>query len=242
VGRRATTDPVWTFRLLLGLVAVAAIVADVAGWLGPAADPAPGETAVEWRLDSVEAIGGHAATRLGAPRVVETPIGRVVEFDGVADALVLDVNPLAGLARFTLEVLFEPAPDGPPEQRFLHVQEAGSERRVMVETRLSEGTWSLDTFLRGGEASLALLDREKAHRAGVWHVAALTYDGREMAHYVNGARELAGDVAFEALGPGTTSIGARLNRVHWFKGRIHTIRITPRVLRGDELLRVPRTR
>jgi hypothetical protein len=33
--------------------------------------------------------------------VIETPAGRAVEFDGVDDALVVDVHPLAGAETFT---------------------------------------------------------------------------------------------------------------------------------------------
>jgi hypothetical protein len=234
------TDAIWKMRLALGAVVVVMVVADGAGWFRASSEPETGGAAVEWRLDNLDTIGARRVTRLGDPKVVDTPAGKAVEFDGASDALVLDVNPLAGLSRFTVEVLFHPASDGAPEQRFLHFQEAGGESRVMVETRLLPGgTWYLDTFLRGRGASLALIDREKTHATDAWHAVALTYDGREMAHYVNGVRELSGEVAFEALGPGRTSIGARLNRVHWFKGRMHSIRVTPRVLAADELLGVP---
>jgi hypothetical protein len=237
-----STSPVldmWHLRLAAGTLVAALVVADMTGWVPMAPVRATDRVAVEWRIDNVEAIGGHRAIRLGAPQVVETPLGPAVAFDGAGDALVVETNPLAGLAQFTLEVVFAPAADGLPEQRFLHFQEAGTEHRVMVETRLLEGRrWSLDTFLRGPRGSLPLLDRERAHPTGTWHVAALTYDGREMAHYVNGVRELSGEVAFDPLGEGTTSIGARLNRVSWFKGAIHSIRITPSARTSGEFLTV----
>ena len=41
-----------------------------------------------------------------------------------------------------------------------------------------------------------------------------------MTHYVDGVRELPGDVAFPPLGGGQTSIGVRQNLVSFFKGRI----------------------
>jgi acetyl esterase/lipase len=103
------------------------------------------------------------------------------------------------------------------------------------------GAWALDTYLRAGETGLTLLDRGRTHPAGQWHTAALTYDGRSMTHYVDGARELAGEVAFPPLRDGRTSIGVRQNRVSWFKGRIHTIRISPEALPSERLLRPPAT-
>jgi len=102
-----------------------------------------------WDVNNLKAVAGHAVTVIGAPKVVATPAGPVVEFNGATDGLLLDVNPIEGLARFTVEVLFEPAPDGPEEQRFLHISEHGSDRRLMLETRmLPDRTWAFDTYLR----------------------------------------------------------------------------------------------
>ncbi|HSL23668.1 MAG TPA: family 43 glycosylhydrolase [Vicinamibacterales bacterium] len=183
---------------------------------------------IVWTIDSLSTIGGHAVTVVGAPRVVDTPVGRAVEFNGSSDGLLLDVNPLQGLGRFTIEVLFEPFPDGPEEQRFLHFEETGSASRALIELRrLPDGAWTLDTFLRHGAASLTLIDRSRTHPAGGWHVASLTFDGRAMTHAVDGNTEARGEVAFKPLGAGRTSIGMRQNRVSWFKGRIRQVRITP---------------
>ena len=184
-----------------------------------------------WKLDSLSSIGGHPVTVAGAPRVVETPQGRAIEFNGATDGLFLEANPLQGLAQFTLEVVFEPAADGNEEQRFVHVEESGTGNRALVELRrLPDATWALDTFLRHGDASLTLLDRTRTHPAASWHVATLVFDGRTMSHYVDGVREGGGAVAFQPLGEGRTSIGVRLNRVSWFKGRIREVRVTPAVV------------
>ena len=158
---------------------------------------------VVWTLDNLARIGGHAVTVIGTPRVVSTPVGKAVEFNGATDGFTLDVNPIEGLAQFTVEALFEPAPDGPEEQRFLHVSETGSERRLMMETRiLPDRTWCLDTYLRMEAPGLTLLDRAKTHPAGRWHAASLTYDGKTMTSYVDGVRELSGEVVFEPLKAG----------------------------------------
>jgi hypothetical protein len=212
---------------------------------GPAADAVgvPREvptTAVVWTLDSVTTVGGHKASVAGDPRVVETEIGPAIEFDGVGDGLFLDVNPLQGLERFTIEVIFHPEPGGTEEQRFVHFEEAGTGNRALIELRSIPGTrWTLDTFLRHGQASLTLIDPRLQHTSAEWHVAALTYDGRTMRHYVDGVPEATGEVAFVPLASGRTSIGVRQNKVSWFKGRIRRIRISAAALPATELLRVP---
>jgi acetyl esterase/lipase len=181
-----------------------------------------------WRVDNLGRIGGHAVTVIGAPRVVRTDIGTAVEFNGSSDGLVIDANPIAGLQHFTIDVVFQPAADGPEEQRFLHIEESGSGNRALVELRMNPGgAWSLDTYLRTGETGVTLLDRALTHPAARWHVATLVYDGKTMTHYIDGERELSGNIAFAPLKEGRTSIGVRQNRVSWFKGRIHSIRFTP---------------
>jgi hypothetical protein len=201
-------------------------------------------TMADWPLDNLQSIGGHAVTVLGAPRVVQTSAGAALEFNGSTDGIFLDVNPLVGLRQFTIEVLFEPAPDGPPEQRFLHFEEEGGARRALMETRmLPAGRWALDTFLLDGKQGLTLLVRELDHPAGEWHTAALVYDGREMSHYVDGVREVAvaDRITFGPMVSGRTSIGVRQNKVYWFKGRLARVRITEGVLTPDRFIRRPGT-
>ena len=225
-----------------GACAVLALAAPGLAMVRPQA-PAPiASTAapIVWTVDNLTRIGGHTVTVVGAPRVVDAPGGRAVAFDGARDGLILDANPLAGLARFTVEVVFEPASDGGEEQRFVHFEEAGSGNRALIELRLAAATWSLDTYLRHGEIGLTLLDRSITHPAAGWHAVALTYDGKTMAHFVNRRRELAGDVAFKTIGAGKTSIGVRQNLVSFFKGRIRVIRVTPDVLAPAAMLEPPR--
>ena len=203
-------------------------------------DAAGQRTAVVWRIDNVRQIAGHPVTIIGQPRPVDTDIGRAVAFDGRGDGLVLDVNLLAGLVRFTVEVVFQPAPGGAEEQRFLHFEEPATGHRALIELRQRpDSRWSLDTYLRSGETGLTLLDRQRTHPAGGWHVAALTFDGRTMTHFVNRERELTGQISFPPLGMGKTSIGVRQNRVSWFKGLIHSIRVTPESLPAERLMAVP---
>jgi hypothetical protein len=217
------------FVLAAGVAATAAAAA--------AQRPPANPVVADWRLDDLRSIGGHEVTIVGAPHVVRTSVGPAMEFDGVDDGILLDANPLTGMERFTIEVLFEPAPDGPAEQRFLHFEEAGGTRRALMETRmLAGGRWALDTFLKNGELAVTLLDRFQPHAAGEWHTAALVYDGRDMSHYVDGVREMAARIAFGAMTDGRTSIGVRQNRVYWFKGRIARVRITAAALEPAEFI------
>ncbi|HEX7486668.1 MAG TPA: LamG-like jellyroll fold domain-containing protein [Vicinamibacterales bacterium] len=207
--------------------------------VGTPAGPAVARPIV-WQIDNLSKIGGRPVKAVGTPQVIDTDIGPAVEFNGTTDGLFVDVNPIVGLKRFTVEVLLQPATEGPEEQRFLHLSEVGSENRLMMETRLLPGAvWSLDTFLRSGESSRTLLDRAVTHPAGQWYVASLVYDGQTMAHYVNGVRELSGPVEFAAMAGGQTSIGVRQNLVSWYKGRVRAIRVTPEALSPDRMMKVP---
>jgi len=191
-----------------------------------------------WTLDNLSSIGGHPVTVVGTPRVVETEVGRAVAFNGSTDGLFLDVNPIAGQSRFTIEALFEPDSDGPAEQRFLHLQETSSSSRAMMETRiLPDRTWCLDTYLRHDPSMLTLIDRQKTHAADRWHTVALVYDGATMAHFVDGVREAEGRLAFVPIGAGRTSIGVRQNLTYWFKGKIRLVRVSPEALPAEKLLK-----
>jgi len=193
----------------------------------------PVDTSVTWQFDRLESIGGHAAKLEGAPRAGDGAI----EFDGVDDAIFLETHPLAGAAQFTWEVIFRPASGGRAEQRFFHLQETGSENRLLFETRLINGQWCLDTFARTNTGSKALLDRTKLHALDQWHHVAAVYDGRTLRHYVNGVLQGEADVALAPQGPGRTSIGVRINRVDYFKGAVRTARFSRRALAPGEFLR-----
>src|SRR5437762_14220728 len=67
-----------------------------------------GAESESWIFDRLDRIGGHPTTILGNPRVVDTAMGKAIEFDGVEAALVVDVHPLAGAAAFTWEAIFRP--------------------------------------------------------------------------------------------------------------------------------------
>jgi hypothetical protein len=192
-----------------------------------------------WVVDNLKSVGGNAVSVEGSPRVVDTDKGRAVAFNGASDGIVLDVNPVEGMTSFTIEALFRPDADGAPEQRFFHIQESDRENRVLLETRVpaGKGTWYGDTYIHIGKKGTALNDPKLTHPTAAWHTLALVFDGKRMAQYVDGVKELAGGVAFQPMGRGRTSIGMRINKVHWFKGVVREVRISPRALAPEELLR-----
>ena len=199
-----------------------------------AADTA--DSATIWRLDRTDQVGGHPVTTEGAPQVVTHAGESSIHFNGTSDGIFLPVNPLEGLTDFTIEALFNPDADGPTEQRFIHVSDqAGS--RALLEIRLAADGWSLDTFLLSGQSqrNCALLDRTKLHPANRWTWVALVYAHGHMAHYINGAKELEGEVTLAPMTAGQISLGVRQNKVYWFKGSIREVRIHPSALNEGSL-------
>ena len=193
--------------------------------------------AVEWVLADLNGPGAVGVTKAGEPRQIDSPYGKAVEFDGKGDALFLDTNPLLHLHQFTIEIVFRPDPNAPVEQRFLQMGEVNGER-MMMETRVTpEDQWYFDAFIRSGDSSRTLVDNTKLHPTGTWHHAAFVVDRGAMETYVDGKRELEGGVQFTPFTKGTTSIGVRMNRLYWFKGAIHKIKITPKKLGPSDFLK-----
>jgi len=195
------------------------------------AAPVSGET---WQLNSLDAIGGHKASVEGHPHLMDGAIS----FNGKEDAIFLDVHPLAGVRQFTWEAIFRPAADGAPAQRFFHLQENDTDNRMLFETRIVEGKWCLDSYVKSGEASATLLDMKKLHSLGEWHHVAAVCDGRELRNYVDGVQQGAAPIAFVPHKQGRTSLGVRINRVDYFKGEIRTARMTAEPLSPSSFLSV----
>lgn len=197
-----------------------------------------------WTFDKLDRIGGHPTTILGHPRIVDTPLGKAVEFNGVDDALFIDVHPLAGAETYTWEAIFRPD-GGEREQRWFHLQEqdpktgADTDTRMLFEIRAVEGGWYLDSFNLSGPVQKALMNRTSLHPIGAWYHVASVYDGHEFRNYVNGVQEGSAQIHFAPQGPGHTSVGVRINKVFYFKGAVRMARFTRRPLAVDEFLKVP---
>jgi hypothetical protein len=202
---------------------------------------APGDSrqkAVLWNMDRLDVIGGYKVTPAGSPRLIDTPNGKAIEFDGTGDGLFVDANPLVGLTVFTAEIIFQPYAGGPAEQRFFHLQEDGSENRLLFETRLiSDNRWFLDTFIKSGPGNFTLFAEASPHPIGPWYHAAVVVDNNTMRHYVNGVEELSTKIQFQPQVKGRSSIGVRINKVSWYKGAIRQIRITPAALAPTQFLK-----
>ncbi len=184
----------------------------------------------EWKFDRLDRLGRHATRVEGNPKLVDGGIA----FDGVKDALFLDVHPLAGAKEFSWELVFRPARGGNPEQRCFHLTENGSTHRMLFETRLIGEQWCLDSFAASATGQKALMDRAKLHSLDAWHHVAMVYDGREFRHYVDHKLELSAEVALAPQGEGKSSVGVRYNKVDYFKGTMRLARFHKRALRVGE--------
>ena len=218
--------------LILGLAAGAIVLAQ-------------SETGSEtWTFDRLDSINGYAVSLLGEPRVVETPLGKAVQFDGEDDAMYVANHPLAGASEFTWEAIFRPD-GGAVEQRWFHLSEqdpatgADTENRMLFEIRVAGDQWYLDSFVNSGDVGKALMNRQALHPLGQWHHVASVYDGREFRNYVNGVQEGSAEVHFAPQGNGRSSVGVRINKVNYFKGAVRLARFSRRALAPKDFLRVP---
>lgn len=207
--------------------------------VGVAAARLAGQSGSEvWTFDRLDRIGGHPTTVLGNPRVVDTPVGKAIEFDGVDDALFVDVHPLAGATVFTWEAIFRPD-GGNRAQRWFHLQESGSDNRMLFEVRVVGDRWFLDSYNFSTTGEATLMNKGSLHPVGQWYHVAAVYDGKVFSNYVNGVRDGAKEVALAPQGPGRTSMGVRINLVDYFKGAIHASRFSRRALSPAEFMRPP---
>jgi len=206
------------------LLALAATTAPVA-WAGTRQQ--------KWKFNSLGKVGGHAVRAHGAPQLIKSPVGPAVLFDGQDDVLLIDAHPLAGAATFTAELIFRPD-GGAFEQRLLHLESAESPRaapgkgstRMLIEIRVVEDSWYLDAFMVGAGYRATMMAPDKLFTVGRWYHAAATYDGQTFRSYVNGVLQMEMATPFSPQGPGSTSVGARMNQVSHFKGAIHEARFT----------------
>ena len=209
---------------------------------------------VLWTFDRLEDIGGVKTTVEGNPKIVETPFGRAIEFDGVDDGVWIEKHPLAGATMFTFEAIFRPD-GGAREQRWLHLAERDpksgllasadnpttgqdANARFLFEIRVVENSWYLDALVSGPGYNRALMARDKLHPVGQWYHVAQTYDGKMFRSYVNGVPQGEAEIAFTPQGEGVSSLGTRINRRTYFKGAIRQARFTPRALTPDQFLKL----
>ena len=190
---------------------------------------------VEWTISDL--MNRQDAEISGDPKIITSPYGEAVWFDGEDDAIFLDDQPLEGLSEFTIEVVMRPDSGGRFEQRFLHFGEVSGDR-VLLELRAKSSHWYFDAYIQSDDSKLALIDSTLLHPLNAWHHVAYVVDQGDLATFINGRKELTGQVDKTITGSGATSIGVRLNRVHWYKGSIYKIKLTPRALAPQDFIKL----
>ncbi len=189
-----------------------------------------------WTFDRLSDIGGFRTTVEGAPRLIDSPWGQAVWFDGAGDALFIDNHPLAGARTFTFEALFRPD-GGAFEQRWFHLESDPApdapEARMLFEVRVVEQGWYLDIFALGPGYRQPLIFPDRIHPLGQWSHVAQTFDGATYRAYVNGVLQGEAPLAFKPQGPGRASVGIRINRAYPFRGAVRQGRFTPAALPPD---------
>jgi Concanavalin A-like lectin/glucanases superfamily len=204
-----------------------------------------GQSTEVWRFDKTSALGSHPAKALGHPQLIDTPVGKAVQFNGVNDALFVGVHPLAGTQTWTWEVIFRPDADGAAAQRFFHLSVLDPatgkdlDDRLLFEIRILNGQWCLDSFAMAGGHSKTLLNCEKLHPLGRWYRVTAVYNGKTLKNYVGDELQGEGDVELVPQRPGHSSVGVRINLKDYFKGAIFEARFTRRSLAEQEFLKMP---
>jgi hypothetical protein len=203
------------------------------------------EAAEVWLFNQTSAIGGYATQVLGHPVVIETPLGKAIQFNGVDDALFVAQHPLAGAKTWTWEVIFRPDEDGAAAQRFFHLSVLDPatgkdiDDRLLFEIRIVKGQWCLDSFATAGGQSKTLLNCDKLHTLGKWYRVTAVYDGTTLRNYVGDELQGEGAVHLVPQRPGHSSVGVRINLKDHFKGAIYEARFTQRALTPGEFLKMP---
>lgn len=163
----------------------------------------------------------------GNPKIVNSPYGKAVYFNGVDDAFFLNEMPLKDMEEFTVEMIFNPEVNSPFEQRVVHMGEI-SGNRMLLEIRVVDNSWYFDGFVASGENKLALINEKLIHPLGQWYHVALVVTENSLSTYVNGELELTESFSFNSIQTGQSSVGVRLNQRSWFKGSIYKIKVTPK--------------
>ena len=210
---------------------------------------------VVWQFDRLDKIGGFPAHVDGQPKVITTPAGKAVLFDGVHDGLFIDKHPLAGFSQFTFQALVRPD-GGDPAQRWFHLAEtdpktgldattdpnnptADKNSRFTFELRVDGDRCYFESFTHGPGYQAALIDKTKTYPLGQWYVVTQTFDGQIYRSFVIGVLEKEAPIAYVPQGPGHSSVGVRINHVSYFKGAVMRAHFAPRALASSEFMKVP---
>lgn len=159
----------------------------------------------------------------GRPTADDT--AHTVEFDGRGDALILPDVRLGGRGwPFRVRVSLCPDAGGSTEQRFLHIQDAESDDRFLMELRLDGEAWYADTYFMCEGREALLVDPAQRVPVGIWSSYEVTYDGEALRHCVSGGHAMEAEFRGGRL-PGRTriSVGIRANGVSPYRGSLGTV-------------------
>ena len=171
----------------------------------------PDKTRVNWVMsDFLQSKEGVSI--LGNPEIIDSPYGKAVQFDGKQDGILVNQMPLKNLSEFTIEMLIRFDKGGTEEQRYFHTGTVKGDRSLM-EMRSSENTWYLDGMFDSKGKWVVLMSPEFSHPLGNWYHIAFTVKNGKQATFVNGQKELEGDVEYNPIMEGQTSIGVRQNKI-----------------------------
>jgi hypothetical protein len=173
---------------------------------------------------------------IGNPGTTKCKYGEAVTFNGSSDGLLIESMPLKDLEQFTVELIFQPQSGGNFEQRFFHCGEVQGDR-VLLELRATPTHWYADSFIKVGEENVTLISPELLHPLDNWYHLAYVNDNGRFTVYINGNKELEGELKLPALKSGNTSLGMRQNEVSWFRGAIYKIRISAAALDPNDFLK-----
>lgn len=189
----------------------------------------------EWLLANLLREKSSNVKISGKPRIITSPYGEAVSFNGIDDALFLKELPLQSLQEFTVEMIFKPAINGLFEQRILHIGESKNDR-MLLEIRAIGSNWYFDGYAASGTNKKALIDEKLIHPLEQWYHVAFVVTPKSLTTFVNGKQELQEEFPFLPIESGQTSIGVRMNKVSWFKGAIYKIRITPKQVKPNHFM------
>ncbi|WP_308991045.1 LamG-like jellyroll fold domain-containing protein [Mariniflexile litorale] len=190
---------------------------------------------LEWLISSMINEKFDDIQVSGKPKIVSSPYGDAVYFNGVEDAFFLERLPIESMEEFTIEMIFNPSIDGDFEQRVVHLGEVSGDR-MLLEIRAIDGNWYFDGFAASGENKLALIDEKLIHPLGKWYHVAFVVAKDSLSTYVNGKLELTEPFSFRPIETGQSSVGVRLNKRSWFKGNIYKIKISSKKLRPYDFM------
>lgn len=171
----------------------------------------------------------------GEPQITKCEYGKAVTFNGSDQAIFLESVPVNTLTQFTVEVIFCPASGGNFEQRFFHWGEITG-GRLLLELRATKTDWYFDAFIKTATQQKTLIDPKLLHPLDQCYHLAFVIDDGMLKTFVNGIKELEGQINPEPFSGGKISLGVRQNEVSWFKGTIYKIRITKKALKPEEFL------